>query len=72
MTEDEWKAHARHVVQEMQAFTEPFISPISYEMPSDVPRLSGTGSVHEGFPGDPARDRTQSLLKYAPLLVRIG
>ena len=33
MTEDEWKAQARHVVREMQVFTAPFVSPISYEKP---------------------------------------
>ena len=49
MTEDEWKAHARHVVKEMQGFTAPFVSPISYEKPGDVPRLSGTGSFIELF-----------------------
>ncbi|GJD32278.1 hypothetical protein PMNALOAF_3546 [Methylobacterium adhaesivum] len=49
MTEDDWKAHQRHVVKEMQAFTAPFVTPISYEKPDDVPRLSGTGSFVELF-----------------------
>jgi hypothetical protein len=49
MTQDEWNAHARRVVMEMRAFTTPFVSPVSYEKPGDVPRLSGTGSFVELF-----------------------
>ncbi|WP_152428292.1 hypothetical protein [Methyloferula stellata] len=49
MTEDEWKAHARQAVAQMKNFTAPFVSPISYEKPNDVPRLSGTGSFIEIF-----------------------
>jgi hypothetical protein len=47
MTKDEWKAYARGAVKEMQAFTTPFVTPISYEKSGDVPRLSGTGSLVE-------------------------
>lgn len=49
MTEDEWKNHARQAVVEMQKFTAPFVSPISYECPNDLPRLSGTGSFIQLF-----------------------
>ncbi|KDE19143.1 hypothetical protein AZ09_13870 [Acetobacter aceti 1023] len=31
MSEDEWKQHARQVVADMQDFTAPFVSAVSYE-----------------------------------------
>jgi len=49
MTEDEWKAHARIAVATMKTFTAPFVSPISYEKPGDIPRLSGSGSFIDLF-----------------------
>jgi hypothetical protein len=44
MSDDEWKKCARQVVAEMEAFTAPFVSAVSYEKPNDEPRLSGSGS----------------------------
>lgn len=49
ISEDEWKKSARQVVKEMQAFTAPFVSAVSYEKPNDEPRLSGSGSFIELF-----------------------
>lgn len=49
MSEDEWKQHARQVVAEMQDFTAPFVSAVSYEKPDHEPRLSGSGSFIDLF-----------------------
>ena len=49
MSEDEWKQHARQVVADMQDFTAPFVSAVSYEKPDDEPRLSGSGSFIDLF-----------------------
>jgi len=47
VTEDDWRKHARHVVKEMREWTAPFVSPISYEVAGEEPKLSGTGSFVE-------------------------
>ncbi|GBR74830.1 hypothetical protein [Acidiphilium acidophilum] len=49
MTDDDWKNHARTAVLAMQSFTAPFVCPISYERPNELPRLSGTGSYIDLF-----------------------